>query len=163
MVVAENVGAERDPEAVARFLEEFALVLNEAGIPRMPARALAALMASEDGKLTAGELAEQLGVSAAAVSGAVRYLIQVQLIVRRREPGDKRDHYSLLDDPWYEAIMKRDKQLERWQHMLAEGAKAAGPDTKAGRRLDQARRFFEFVHVALPEMMGRWRELEAGD
>ena len=159
--VSENGAAQRDPEAVARFVEEFALLLNESGIPRMPARALAALMVEDGGKLTAAELAERLTVSPAAISGAVRYLMQVQLIVKKREPGDKRDHYSLLDDPWYEAIMSRDKELVRWQSMLEEGAKAAGGDTQAGKRLDQARRFFEFVHLALPELMGRWREQEA--
>jgi predicted transcriptional regulator len=158
--VTENVAAQRDPDAVARFLEQFALVLNESGIPRMPARALAALMVNDEGRLTAAELAEQLNVSPAAVSGAVRYLMQVQLIVRRREPGDKRDHYSLLDDPWYEAIMSRDKELERWYNMLGDGAEAAGLDTATGQRLDQARRFFAFVHAELPVLMGRWREME---
>jgi DNA-binding transcriptional regulator GbsR (MarR family) len=160
--VSENGAAERDPDAVARFVEEFGLLLNESGIPRMPARTLAALMVDDAGKLTASELAEQLNVSPAAVSGAVRYLMQVQLIVRKREPGDKRDHYSLLDDPWYEAIMSRDKELVRWQSMLTDGAKAAGADTSAGKRLNQARRFFKFVHAELPGLMARWREQEEG-
>ncbi|TDQ04891.1 MarR family protein [Labedaea rhizosphaerae] len=160
MRVSQNGGAARDPDAVARFVEEFALLLNESGIPRMPARTLAALMVDDRGRLTAAQLAEQLGVSPAAISGAVRYLMQVQLIVRKREPGDKRDHYSLLDDPWYEAIMSRDKELVRWQSMLEEGARAAGVDTSAGRRLSQARRFFAFVHAELPGLMDRWRAQE---
>jgi len=158
--VTENGAAKRDPEALARFVEEFALLLNESGIPRMPARTLAALMVDDHGRRTAAELAEQLNVSPAAISGAVRYLSQVQLIVKKREPGDKRDHYSLLDDPWYEAIMSRDKELVRWQSMLTDGATAAGPATSAGKRLNQARRFFEFVHAELPGLMERWREQE---
>ena len=44
---------------------------------RMPARVFAALLASDDGALTSAELGEQLQVSPAAVSGAVRYLAQV--------------------------------------------------------------------------------------
>lgn len=158
--MTQNGAAERDPEALARFVEEFALLLNESGIPRMPARTLAALMVDDQGRRTAAELAEQLNVSPAAISGAVRYLMQVQLIVKKREPGDKRDHYSLLDDPWYEAIMSRDKELVRWQGMLTDGANAAGSATAAGKRLNQARRFFEFVHAELPGLMERWRAQE---
>ena len=41
---------------------------------RMPARAFAAILAADDGRRTAAELAELLEVSPAAVSGAVRYL-----------------------------------------------------------------------------------------
>lgn len=160
MIVSDNGAAERDAEALARFVEEFALLLNESGIPRMPARTLAALMVDDQGRRTAAELAEQLSVSPAAISGAVRYLMQVQLIVKKREPGDKRDHYSLLDDPWYEAIMSRDKELVRWQSMLTDGATAAGERTQAGKRLNQARRFFEFVHAELPGLMDRWRAQE---
>ena len=120
----------RDDEAVSKFIERFALMLAEGGMPRMPARVFVGLLASEEGQLTAGELAESLSVSPAAVSGAVRYLTQVHLIVREREPGSKRDHYSLLDDPWYEAIMRRDKELVRWQNLLGEGAQAAGRTTR---------------------------------
>ena len=59
-----------------RFVEHFALLLDEAGVPRMPARVFAAILADDAGRLTAGELAERLQVSPAAISGAVRYLTQ---------------------------------------------------------------------------------------
>ena len=49
-------------------------MLTAAGMPRMPARVMMALVGSPDEGYTAAELAERLGVSAAAVSGAVRYL-----------------------------------------------------------------------------------------
>ena len=49
--------AERDEDAVGRFIERFASVLTEAGIPRMPARVFAALLASDSGRLTAADLA----------------------------------------------------------------------------------------------------------
>ena len=49
----------RDPAAVARFVERFASVLVEAGIPRMPARVFSALLATDSGRLTAAELSEQ--------------------------------------------------------------------------------------------------------
>ena len=74
----------RDEEAVRRFIERFALDLAEAGMARMPARVFAALLADDDGRLTAAELAELLQVSPAAISGAVRYLAQLRMVSRGR-------------------------------------------------------------------------------
>ena len=95
----ESLGGGRDEEAVMRFVERCALTLTEAGIPRMPARVFVALLVSDDGRRTAAELAEMLKVSPAAISNAVRYLQQVRLAVREREPGERRDHYRLYTIP----------------------------------------------------------------
>src|SRR5690349_19613035 len=97
--------AERDPEAVQRFVEHFASALVNAGLQRTHARVFAALHGTDSGRLTAAELAETLQISPAAVSGAVRYLTQFNLIRREREPGSRRDVYVLYRDNWYEAIV----------------------------------------------------------
>jgi DNA-binding transcriptional regulator GbsR (MarR family) len=149
------------PTAVDRFVERFAMLLAEAGLGRMPSRVFGALLVAEDGKRTAGELADALKVSPAAISGAVRYLVQVGLIVRRRDPGERRDHYEVTDDLWYEVYANRDKQMAQWAQLMAEGVAAVGSDTRAGRRLDQSRQFFEFLRDQLPSLMQKWREYQA--
>ena len=58
---------------VAEFIEGFALMLNEAGMQRMAARVFGALLAAQSEGLTAKQIGEVLGVSPAAVSGAVGY------------------------------------------------------------------------------------------
>jgi DNA-binding transcriptional regulator GbsR (MarR family) len=149
------------PTDVERFVERFALLLSDAGLGRMPSRVFAALLVTEEGKLTAGEIADTLRVSPAAVSGAVRYLLQVGLIVKRRDPGERRDHYEVTDDMWYETYAHREKQMDEWAQAMAEGAAAVGLDTKAGWRLDMSRQFFEFLRDQLPELMKKWREYQA--
>jgi DNA-binding transcriptional regulator GbsR (MarR family) len=150
-----------EPTDVDRFVERFALLLAEGGVSRMAARVFGALIVAEDGKRTAGELADVLRVSPAAISGAVRYLVQVGLIARRRDPGERRDHYEVGDDLWYEAYANRDKQLEAWARVMAEGVAALGVGTKAGARLEDSRRFFEFLRGQLPELLRKWREYQA--
>jgi DNA-binding transcriptional regulator GbsR (MarR family) len=152
---------EKDPQAVARFVERFGLLLAEGGVPRMPARVFACLMATDTGSLTAPELAEALRVSPAAISGAVRYLLQVNLIAKGREPGERRDHYTVSDASWIEAFTNRDKLLENWTGALTEGIDALGRGTPAAERLDSTRRFFHFVQGELAGMMERWRAHEA--
>jgi DNA-binding transcriptional regulator GbsR (MarR family) len=156
--VAEARDTGRDDEAVRRFVERFALDLVEAGMARMPARVFAALLADDDGQLTAAELAERLHVSPAAISGAVRYLQQVGVVARGREPGERRDHYRVSSETWYEAVTRRDQILARWMDDLQQGIKAVGLDTPAGARLEETREFFEFLHDEVPKAMVRWRE-----
>jgi DNA-binding transcriptional regulator GbsR (MarR family) len=158
--VADSANEAGNEGEVARFVERFALLLVDSGIPRMPARVFGSLLVAEEGKRTAGELAEQLAVSPAAISGAVRYLVQVGLVVRGRDPGERRDHYEVTDDLWYEAYANREKQLEQWAMLMGEGAKVVGAHSKAGARLDQSRQFFEFLRDELPAIMRRWREYQ---
>jgi DNA-binding transcriptional regulator GbsR (MarR family) len=150
---------QRDEQAVARFVERFALDLFESGMPRTPARVFAALFASESGRLTAADLAGRLGLSAGAVSGAVRYLMQVRLVSREREPGDRRDHYRVDGDTWHDAILRREELLDRWERDVAQGIRAVGASTAAGRRLDESRRFFVFLAVEMPRLLARWQKV----
>jgi DNA-binding transcriptional ArsR family regulator len=151
----------RDEAAVSRFVERFAAALIEAGVPRMPARAFAALLATDSGALTASELAERLRVSAAAVSGAMRYLTQVNLASREREPGSRRDRFRVHGDVWYEAAVHRDHLMVRWAAALREGIAVLGPDSPAGIRMAETLAFVEFVREELPLLLERWRARKA--
>ncbi|MEU7578612.1 MarR family transcriptional regulator [Streptomyces sp. NPDC041068] len=154
---AQEAGAGRDGEAVSRFVEHFASQLVEAGMPRMPSRIFAALLASDSGALTSAELGEQLRVSPAAVSGAVRYLTQQHMVAREREPGTRRDLFRVHSNQWYEALGNRDGVLKRWENALRDGVANLGADSPAGRRLSETLAFFEFVEIELAGMMDRWR------
>ncbi|MGW1882849.1 GbsR/MarR family transcriptional regulator [Streptomyces sp. NPDC001970] len=160
MVTEQNAKqrGERDEAAVSDFVERFAAQLVEAGMTRMPARVFAALLSSDSGTLTSAELGEQLQVSPAAVSGAVRYLAQVHMVSREREPGSRRERYRVHSDQWYEALTNRDAILKRWSDSLREGVTSLGPDTPAGRRLTETVAFFDFIQHELVDMMERWRE-----
>jgi DNA-binding transcriptional regulator GbsR (MarR family) len=155
--VSETAIPERDPAAVTKFIERFASTLVEAGLPRMPARVFVALLAADSGRLTTAELTEMLQISPAAVSGAVRYLTQVRMIGREREPGSRRDHFVVWDDNWYEASMRRDQFLTSWAEALREGVDVLGAGTRAGTRVAESLAFIEFLHEEMPVMLERWR------
>ncbi|GGX67187.1 GbsR/MarR family transcriptional regulator [Streptomyces minutiscleroticus] len=155
--MTESKAVERDPESVSRFVEHFAAQLVEAGLPRMPARVFAALLASDSGALTSAELGEQLRISPAAVSGAVRYLAQVHMLSREREPGSRRERYRVHSDQWYTALTNREAIIKRWENALRDGVAHLGAETPAGRRLSETLAFFEFIEKDVAEMMERWR------
>jgi DNA-binding transcriptional regulator GbsR (MarR family) len=152
---------DRSADDVRRFVERFALLLAEAGMPRMPARAFTCILAEDSGQLTAAELAERLEVSPAAISGAVRYLTQVGMLVRGREPGARRDHFRLHDDVWAEMYTSRLVVLRHWEEALAEGVELLGTERPAGRRLDESREFFAFIQEEVTGIVQRWEERRA--
>jgi len=142
---------------VSDFVERFAAAMVAAGMPRMPARVLASLLSRDDGAATAIELSDALQASPAAISGAVRYLIQLRIVTRSHRPGERRDVYRLVSDHWYEMIGNREHELQQWVTLSREGVDAVGPDTRAGRRLQDTARFFEFMSVEMAGVLDRWR------
>lgn len=149
---------ERDPAAILKFIERFAGHLADSGMQRMAARVFVALLCADDGRLSATDMAEQLQVSPAAISGAVRYLSQVDMVEREREPGSRRDYYVVQDDLWYEMITRREAMMQRWSATLRDGVKALGEDTTAGVRWRETLEFFDFLHERMPMLMDEWRE-----
>jgi hypothetical protein len=67
------------------------------------------------------------------------------------------DHHRLHDDLWYETYAHRGEMLRRWEEAMANGAEALGPESPAGRRLEETREFFAFLREELPALMERWR------
>ncbi|MDQ3326346.1 MAG: MarR family transcriptional regulator [Actinomycetota bacterium] len=146
-------------ERLLRFVERFALVFTESGVPRMPARVFAYVLADDADRYTAGELAAGLRVSPAAISGAVRYLVQVGLLGREREPGTRSDVYRIYDeDVWSRIYAQQATVLEQYEAAAADGVRTLGLDRPGGRRLEETRAFFEFMRADLPALMERWRE-----
>ena len=143
------------------YIERFASVLVAAGFPPMPARVFVALLVADSGRLTAAELAAMLRISPAAVSGAVRYLIQLGLVHKERVPGSRRDYYRIPDDMWDDMLRMRDQVMSRWSALAREGIDLVGPDTAAGARLAEQAAFLDFTSAELSGVLTRWKQYRA--
>lgn len=145
-------------EAVLRFVEQFALMLTDMGVPRMAARVFAFVLADDAERYTASELAHGLRVSSAAISGAVRYLVQAGLLGKEREPGARRDTYRVYDDDvWYAIMMQRDVGLKRSVEYLEEGVELLDRARPGGKRVRETLEFYRFMRAELPESLERWQ------
>ncbi|MGA1837725.1 MarR family transcriptional regulator [Herbiconiux sp. 11R-BC] len=147
----------RDEGSLRAAVEQSAAVLTAAGFPKMPARVLMTLLVTDDGGLTAAALADTLGVSAAAISGAVRYLQTFGAIRRIAQSGSRRDRYELVEDTWYTASLKTSPMYGTLAS-LAENAAAAldAPGSPAALRVDEMARFYGFLDARLPQLMAEW-------
>ena len=152
----------RDEQALRTTTEQSAALLTAAGFPRMPARVLMSLMVAETGGYTAAELAEELGASAAAISGAVRYLQTIGIIHRVSSPDSRRDRYELPDHAWY-TIMTRGSPVYISLANLTDTSIAAidDPDSAASKRLQEMADFYRFLSTRMSDLMDEWISVRA--
>jgi len=150
-------------DALFGYIERFAAVLVAAGFPPMSARVFVALLVTDSGRLSAAELAAMLRISPAAVSGAVRYLIQLGLVHKERVPGSRRDYYRMPGNMWDDLIRMRDQVMGRWTALVREGIDLVGADTPAGERMAEQAAFLEFATKELSEILSRWQKYRAAD
>lgn len=154
----------RDENALRELVEQLGRLLADWGLPRMAARVIFVLMTADEPSLTAGELAARLGVSPAAISGAVRYLTQIHMVARDVVAGSRRDRYRLADDSWYEVTLEKMTLVATLADLARSGVVAAGGQaTPAGARLAGMRDFYDFVQAELPALLGRWAARKAGE
>ncbi len=145
------------PAEISQFVERFAGVLANSGVPSMSARVMARMLVSPSGTMTAAELAEALQISQPAVSGAVRQLIQVSFITRERLPGSRKDHYRIRDDVFAAILERRNSALGEWESSVRGGAELFGEKTVVGERLTEAAEFFAFIREDLGQLIKTWR------
>lgn len=138
--------------------ERVGSALHAAGLARLPSRVLAALLAHEDGRMGAADLAAVLHVSPASISSAVGYLDRLSLIRRERERGSRRDSYVVKDDAWQDVMMQTGQVYAPIIAALGYAVEACGPRTRAGQRLQLSADFMEFIVAEMDGITQRWEE-----
>ena len=100
-----------------------------------------------------------LRVSPAAISGAMRYLVNARMVSREREPGQRADVYRIHDDDvWGRIMSARVPILEQWETTLADAIAEIGSQSRGGRRLQETKEFYAFMRQETEEMLVRWAE-----
>ncbi|MFJ5707063.1 MarR family transcriptional regulator [Streptomyces sp. NPDC093105] len=148
----------RDATAVRDYEEAFATVFMQSGLPRMTARVLAALYATDAGSLTAGELGDRLQVSAGSISKAVAFL-ESQSLIRRERDDRRRERYIVDDELWYQSMIAAAKANEQMVEIARQGVAVLGPGTPAAARLENVARFMDFVSEGIVRAAEQAREI----
>lgn len=159
--VAEDGGVmEPDAErkALLEYVEQFAAVLTASGLQRMASRVFTYIIVDDAETYTAAEIAQGLGISLAAVSGAVRELLGAGLLTKGRRPSTRADVYKLNDDDiWGSIMLDRSDFLDRYQDTAVVGIETL-PDGPGRDRLIQTAAFMDFMKVEMALMREHWNE-----
>ena len=142
---------------VQQAVERLGRALEDNGVPRMPARVFAYLLAEDRDHCTAAELAAALQVSPAAISGAVRYLIHNGLIIKERRPSARGDLYRLADgDVWGTMITARLPQLDHYLTSLDKAVALLEPGSPGRARFEETRDCFALAREGIADLAERW-------
>ena len=142
--------------------EQLALTLVGAGMQRMGARAIAAFLFSEEESLTAGDLAQELGVSAGSVSGAIKMVAQMGLIERIYVAGSRREHFRMRDNAWTTLYSRQHSVVTDVLDAVEKGVGAVGPG-RAHDRLEYMRDFYTFLINEAPVLVERFEQQRRGE
>jgi hypothetical protein len=149
----------RDPEAVREFEEAFAEIFIAQGLPKMTARALASLYATDSGSLTAAELVGHLQASPASISKAVAYLESQGLIGRVRDER-RRERYVVDEgDIWYQSMIASAAGTAKLAEAARHGVGVLGSGTPAATRLQNIARFLDFVSESIVRAAEQARDI----
>ena len=124
------------------YVERFAAMMVDGGLPRMVSRVLALLYTADSASLTAADLVRELRVSPASISKAIGYLEHVGMVHREPDPHRRLQHYVVAEEVWLKAWQVSARTNLNWAETATEGADLLGRDTPAGERLTQMADFF---------------------
>jgi DNA-binding transcriptional ArsR family regulator len=145
-------------KALLEYVEQFASVMADSGMQRMSARVFTYVLVDDAETYTAAEIADGLGISLAAVSGAVRELLAAGLLIKGRRPSTRADIYKLNDeDIWGSIMLDRRGYLNRYQDIALFGIETL-PEGPGRDRLIQTAAFMEFMKVEMALMREKWND-----
>ena len=144
------------PERI--FAEEFGVVGEGLGMPRMVARLLGWMLICDPPQQSSADLARALGVSRASISIATRLLESTRLIRRVAQPG-RRGHVYELDVQMFTGHMDVASRFRVLREAMERGVElVGGEDATRADRLREARDFYAFIEREVPRSIERYRD-----
>ncbi len=145
-----------------RYVEDFGLLFEQFGKPRMVGRVLGVLLVSGSEEHSAEELADLLRASRGSMSSATRTLVQSGLVQRVSRPGERRDYFRVRPGAWNELMRERMTQVYAMREMAERGLSvlnAVGPDEPEARQgSEEMRDFYAYWDRELPAVLERWEQ-----
>jgi hypothetical protein len=156
------VDAGKRAEEQRQLVEEFGLLYEQMGITRMAGRVSGHLLMCDPPVQSLTRIAEALGVSKAAVSGAARVLLQFGVVELVGEPGQRGDFYRALPGQM-DSMLRLDHV--RTLHALLERGLASVADRDQTHSnyalMRDLRSFSVFLETEIPGVIARWQRHRA--
>ncbi len=141
------------------FIEDFGLLFEESGHPRMAGRILGCLLISDPPYLSTAELADILQASKGSLSTMTRFLLQMGLIERVGLPGHRRDYFQIKSGAWTQLVRHAVYELSALRKLAERGLELMeAQDSELKQRLQEARDLFSYMEREYPLLIERWEK-----
>ena len=146
--------------AERQFIEEFGIVMEQTGLPRMAGRILGWLLISDSPHQSSEQLVNGLEASKGSISSMTRLLIQINLIERMSLPGVRRDYFRIRADAWHNMIRRGLEDEIKMVRQLAERALELFADKPPRTRqwLEEMCNVYNFLEREFPTLLERWAQ-----
>ncbi len=146
------------PDELHEHVEQFSLIFERFGFPRMGGRIFALMLLRDEPLCTQAQIAEELDASTGSVSTMIRLLEQLGFVERVSLPGHRRDRFRLTQDPLVEMSVRRLQGAAEIVKIIdaARASDSLGP--RADARLERAMSFYKFFMDEMTQALEEWRK-----
>lgn len=145
-----------------RVIEEFGIVSEAHGMPRMAGRILGRLLMCTPPHQSLSCLAEDVQASKGSVSTMTRLLIERRIVERITFPGDRQDYVRVRSGSIGEMFTHTIRHADIQARLLERALTVADDHSTEGlARIREAHDFFSFMRDEFPALLERWQERQA--
>lgn len=139
------------------YVEDYALLIEAEGMPRMAGRIWGYLQVCEPPERTAGELARELQASVGSISSMTRLLLSAELIERVSRPGERADRFRVSPESVSVLMRGSVARIARFRRMTGRGLELlADRPAESRARLAAFHDVFKFFEQAMPDLVKEW-------
>jgi DNA-binding transcriptional regulator GbsR (MarR family) len=143
--------------AAAAFIERFALLAEEDGLPRIAARIVALLIIRHE-PISFDELVAALQISRGSVSTNTRLLEQRGMIRRVSRLGERKDLFEIGDDAHARMLESSLRRQQRMRELAAESRREFPPSASRARAaLKEMEEFFTVIIDSTEKVLEKLR------
>ncbi len=140
-------------------IEEFGIVLEHAGFPRMAGKIFGYLLTANVPDVSTDELKTKLNASRGSISTMTRILIQYGLIDRVGKPGQRKDYFRIRSDVWSQVLKARMTQIVELHRVVEHTLQSVSPrESLPYGRLIEMHDLYEFFQSEFQKLLDRWEQ-----
>jgi DNA-binding transcriptional regulator GbsR (MarR family) len=137
-----------------QFIERWSAILAQEGLPPVAGRLWAWLLVCDPPDQTVEQIADAIGASRGAISGAVRMLEPSGLVVRTKRRGDRREYWRTSADAMIHTLEAKERQTRpSLQALDAVLASLTDRSEESLRRLLDVRHMYTMLLDSFPAMI----------
>jgi DNA-binding transcriptional regulator GbsR (MarR family) len=145
------------------FIEEMAIFMDEAGLPRMAGRVLGLLLICSPPHLSAGEMGTALQASKGSISTMTRMLMNMGFVERIGLPQQRQSYFRIKPGVWSGMLTTQVGKVAAARALAARGMQMLEEDgAGAGGRLREMHDLYAFLEKELPTLLVRWEAERRG-
>jgi DNA-binding transcriptional regulator GbsR (MarR family) len=138
--------------------EEWGLLFEQSGLPRMAGRVLGWLLVCDPPEQTAAQLLSALSASKGSISTMTRLLERFGVVERVARPGDRLTYFRVAPGAFTTMMEDKLRYVAAWKGLADRGlALLKKAPRERGRRLQAVHDFYAFLEREFPALIRRWR------